>query len=122
MVCCHRFAVSVLVLVISTSSQFRLFGIAEGRKMAQTADNFQDDTHESKFSSSGRQWMKIRRQCGEPRSVRGRRSASGGAVLAPTVKPFKCRQTRKQGAQSRTQPQVLPPPTPEATTTPTTSP
>lgn len=80
-----------------------------------------DDT-ESKFYSSGRQWRKIRRQCGEPRSVRGRRSASGGAVLAPTVKPFKCRQTRKQGAQSRTQPQVLPPPTPEATTTPTTSP
>ncbi|KAL2241497.1 EPIDERMAL PATTERNING FACTOR-like protein 2 [Sesamum indicum] len=41
MVCCHRLAVSILVIVISTSSQFRLFGIAEGRKMAQTAGNFQ---------------------------------------------------------------------------------
>ncbi|KAL0343447.1 UNVERIFIED_CONTAM: hypothetical protein Sangu_1232100 [Sesamum angustifolium] len=109
MVCCHRFAVSVLVLVISTSSS------------SDCSELLKDDT-ESKLSSSDRQGRKIRRQCGELRSVRGRRSASEGAVLAPTVKPFKSRQTRKQGAQSRTQPQVLPPPTPEATTTPTTSP
>ncbi|KAL3844944.1 hypothetical protein ACJIZ3_002347 [Penstemon smallii] len=41
----HRFAISFLILLISTSSHFRLFSLAEGRKLAQTA---QDNSKEEK--------------------------------------------------------------------------
>ncbi|PIN07286.1 hypothetical protein CDL12_20150 [Handroanthus impetiginosus] len=43
----HHFAISFLILVITTSSQLRLFNV-EGRKLAQTADNSKT-VHEDKL-------------------------------------------------------------------------